>query len=222
MVERLKLTVLRSADSKIGDWFNARLAVLTDGYDREVFLAAYAGAGRRLRAFAVDADSDDLSAARALGVGSLSEWGLDRFARCVMLSVAVEAAAGDERAGIVDEVFRVGDNAEREALLAGLLLLSEPGQFLSTAVEACRSNVETVFSALACENAYPSVYFPDANFNQMVMKAVFIGIPLVRVVGLVDRRNDELARMARNYASERSAAGRFVSDDLELIAAPAG
>jgi hypothetical protein len=139
-----------------------------------------------------------------------------------MLNVAIETTAGDEHAAIVDEIFRVGDNAEREALLAGLLLLPEPGRFLSTAVEACRSNVETVFTALACENAYPSVYFPDANFNQMVMKAVFIGLPLVRVIGLSDRRNDELKRMAQSYASERVAAGRCVPDDLELIVAPAG
>ena len=181
MAERLRATVLRSADAQAGGWFGQRLADLAGAYDRNAFLAAFAGAGRRLRAFGVRAEAGDVSAAEALGLLSFRDWSLDRFARCAFLLAALQAAGEHAHASIVDEVFRTGDNPEREAVLAGLLALPEPGRFLATAVEACRSNVESVFAAIACENAYPSIYFADASFNQMVLKVVFIGLPLERV-----------------------------------------
>ena len=110
-----------------------------------------------------------------------------------------------------------GEPVEREALLHTLSLLPEPDRFLSTAVEACRSNVQTVFEAIACENPYPVRHFPELSFNQMVMKAIFIGIPLPRIVGLLTRVAPTLVRMSNDYAQERMAAGRPVPADIQLI-----
>jgi hypothetical protein len=222
MAEGLASTVKKSVDQKAGQWFSDSLATVSRGYERNTFLAAYAGAGRRLRAFPVAFTVEDLSAAKSLGLLSFPDWSLDRLARCALLGATLLGSPHDEQPSIVDEVFRAGDNDERESLLAGLLLFPEPARFLSTAVEACRTNVETVFSALVCENAYPSIYFPEASFNQMTMKAVFIGLPLARVVGLAERRNDELARMADDFSDERTAAGRPVPSDLELITPRSG
>ena len=60
-------------------------------------------------------------------------------------------------------------------------------------------------------------YFPELNFNQMVLKALFIGSPLARLVGLEERITPELVRMAEDYAAERRAAGRSVPEDIALI-----
>lgn len=56
--------------------------------------------------------------------------------------------------------------------------------------------MQSVFEAIACENRYPVRYFPEANFNQMVLKALFTGIRLNRVEGLSGRCGPELVRMA--------------------------
>ena len=69
---------------------------------------------------------------------------------------------------------------------------------------------------MACENPYPSQHFPDRNFNQLVLKALFNGVALSRVVGLASRLNAELTRMAGDYADERRAAGRAVPSDIGL------
>ena len=72
-------------------------------------------------------------------------------------------------------------------MLKALPLLPEPERFEALAVEACRSNVLTVFEAIACENPYPQRYFVELPWNQMVLKAAFNGVALTRIVGLDER-----------------------------------
>jgi hypothetical protein len=102
-----------------------------------------------------------------------------------------------------------------------LSYLPDPESFLELAGDACRSSVQGVFEALACENPYPARHFPEAAFNQMVLKAVFTGAALVRICDLDRRINRELVRMAEGYASERRAAGRSVPADVERLVAAA-
>jgi hypothetical protein len=89
-----------------------------------------------------------------------------------------------------------------------LPLLPAPERFLEIAVDACRSHIQPLFEAIACENPYPAHYFPELNFNQMVLKALFTGVALARIIGCDGRVTSELSRMAADYASERRAAGR--------------
>jgi hypothetical protein len=114
-------------------------------------------------------------------------------------------------------LYRTGDNDERAAILRALPLLPEPARFVPLAVDACRTHVLSIFEAIACENPFPASYFPPLHFDQMALKAVFLGVALARVVGLAGRRTPELARMAEDYAAERRAAGRAVPADLTLL-----
>jgi hypothetical protein len=129
----------------------------------------------------------------------------------VALLVAVKADAA-----LVRELYRRGDVGERQAVLRALPVLDDAGH-VDTAIDACRTNVQTVFEAIACDNAYPAKYFADAAYFQMVLKALFIGAPVGRIVGLDARTTDELVRMVEAYASERRAAGRPVPDDAKLV-----
>ena len=78
------------------------------------------------------------------------------------------------------------------------------------------SIVESKREWMVGEHPYPSALLPERNFNQVVLNAMFNGIALARIVGLSARRNAELARMATDYAAERSAAGRSVPADMAL------
>jgi hypothetical protein len=114
------------------------------------------------------------------------------------------------------ECFEQGDAREQQSWLRALPLWPEAPAFLPYAIDACRTNIVPVFEALACENPYPAAHFPDRNFNQVVLKAMFNNIALSRIVSLGSRRNAELTRMARDYAAERTAAGRSVPTDIHL------
>lgn len=134
-----------------------------------------------------------------------------------LLLTALEALPAERHVTVVEELYRTGEIREREALLRALPGLPGPGRFVRVAVEAVRENALSVIEAIACENPYPAAHFPEEAFNQMVLKCLFCGIALARVVGLAERRTPELRRMVAGYASERRAAGRAVPADVALV-----
>ena len=145
---------------------------------------------------------------------------LHEFGRAALVLFALERLPAEEHVEFIDELFMHGDSREQEALLRALSMLPNPGRFLATAVEACRANVQTVFEAIACENPYPGCYFPESNFDQLVLKAIFTGVSLQRIVGLSDRITPALKGMASDHIKERTAAGRPVHEDITLIMNP--
>jgi hypothetical protein len=195
------------------EWLEQRYADLS----ASSFAAAYAGAGRRFGDAPAQPSPAQQSRLRAAGAPVPSGWPLKHIARSVLLQRAAELAPAHEHHSLVTGVYRGGDNAEREALLKTLSLLPDAGRFVELGVEACRSHVQSVFEAIACDNPYPARFFPDLNFNQLVLKAFFTGVAVQRIVDLDARRNAELVRMANAYASERRAAGRTVPPDLESV-----
>lgn len=162
-------------------------------------------------------ETDSENAARLLAFQGRP---LHEFGRAALLLFALERLPAEEHVEFIDEIFMHSDSREQEALLRALSILPNPGRFLAMAVEACRANVQTVFEAIACENPYPSCYFPESNFNQLVLKAIFTGVSLQRIVGLSERVTPALKGMVSDHVKERTAAGRPVHEDVALIMNP--
>ena len=189
-------------------------AVATPGFDGVA--APYAAAGRKLKNATLEPTSAESAAMTRIGADSLLAGGAPTAFRALLLMTACSTLTDVQRVALVDRVFATGDNDERIALLCALPFLPDARAYCATAVEACRTNVRDVFTAIACENDYPSRYFTDPAFNQLVMKALFCDVELGRIRGLGARVNAELRRMATDYASERRAAGRPVPRDIAL------
>jgi hypothetical protein len=145
------------------------------------------------------------------------DWRTFDLGRIALLVAALSSLPTREHIREVSRLVQHGEIGEQESLLRGLGLLPEAKRFVDVAVEACRTNANSVLEAIAADNPYPALHFPDLAFNQMVLKGVFMGMPAGRISGLADRASQELSRMALGYASERSAAGRSVPDDVEFI-----
>ena len=149
----------------------------------------------------------------------VSGWGVDEAGRAAMLVAAAAGLAEERLAALVEECYGRGDNRERQAVLKALPLLPPSERLVALGVDACRTSIQPLFEAIACENPYPAARFSDLNFNQMVLKALFVGVAVDRIVGLDGRLTPELARMAADYASERRAAGRSVPSDIARLTA---
>ncbi|PWC34696.1 hypothetical protein TSO352_26125 [Azospirillum sp. TSO35-2] len=183
------------------------------------FMRAFAAASRRLRG-SPPPQGDELPALRALGIAVPERWSAQRLLRAALLVASVEAT-GEEAPARLTAAFRTSDSEERAVILQSLTLLPDPARFAPLAADACRSSVQPVFEAVAGDNRFPSAFFAEPIFNQMVLKAVFTGMPLARIVGLAERTTPALRRMAADFRSERRAAGRVVPADLDrLLDAP--
>ena len=210
--------VRRRCSAQGREWLDRALQRIIPPLDVAAFQTAYAGASRRIGGEPVVLEPDEVSALRSAETGTPEGQPLDEVTRAAFLLRALECLPPAGHAAFVDEVYRRGDSREQAALLRALCLLPAPERFLATAVEACRTNVRAVFEAIACGNPYPARHFPEPSFNQMVLKVLFVELPLGSVVGLGERTTAELRRMGEDYARERRAAGRPVPSDIAILA----
>jgi hypothetical protein len=184
----------------------------------DTFATAFAGASRHVGRGALALSPDELGRLRGVGLTwPVSRWAVDDLARAAVFLKAGDELAPSAYITLVHECYRDGDTRQRQAVLRALPLLGDRERFLAIAIDASRAGIAPLFEAIACENPYPSAYFPALTFNQMVLQAIIHGVSLDRVVGLAARVTPELVRVANEYAAERRAAGRLVSADLDSI-----
>jgi len=206
------------------DWLEGEAAAAAENGPVRRFYLAYSGACRRVGKDGLAPSGEDLAGAAALRPRwDPSRWTREECARTWLLLHRPPGSAASWR-GLLDPMFACADLGEAVALYRSLPLLPLPVALVARAAEGVRTNITDVFAAVAHRNPFPAERFDEAAWNQMVLKALFVGIPLGPVVGFAERRNPALARMARDYAAERRAAGREVPADLALClgeAAPA-
>jgi hypothetical protein len=187
--------------------------------DDEQLFQAYTAASRRIGSAPLGPAEVELAAARAaVPALNLAHWAGEDAARALLLLSRAEVAPtrADDFTVAAVACYEQGAAREQQSWLRGLPVLPQAESFLPHAIDACRGNILPLFESIACENPYPARWFPELNFNQMVLKALFNGVSLRRIVGLQARLNAELSRMAAAYASERRAAGRSVPSDISM------
>lgn len=205
----------RRTETASREWLARTTAATGAVPDRGALLEAFTAATRRLGRARLALAEKEIARLAGAGVSwPIGTWGADELGRVALLVAAAAHWPEADLSALVEECYRQGDGAERQAVLRALPLLPAPERFLEIAVDACRSHVQPLFEAIACENPYPARHFPELNFNQMVLKALFTGVALARVIGCDGRVTPELSRMAADYASERRAAGRSVPPDI--------
>jgi hypothetical protein len=148
----------------------------------------------------------------------------ERLTRCeaarAWLLASYPAVDADSLRATLDELCRAADVNELIAFYKALPLLPFPEAHVARAAEGVRTNITGVFCAVAHHNPYPAAHFDEIAWNTMVLKALFIGVPLAPIVGLDERANPALMRMLCDYAHERWAAGRTVSPELWRCVGP--
>jgi hypothetical protein len=149
----------------------------------------------------------------------LGRWTIAEAARAILLDEAL-ARAPDAALALARQLYRESDEAGQIDLVRSLPMLGCAPSLKPLALEAGRTNSRAIFEALALDNPYPDRHYSEAEFNQLVLKALFLGLPVARIVGLRRRANAELARMCEDYVDEREAAGRTVPVDIWLALAP--
>jgi hypothetical protein len=147
----------------------------------------------------------------------LRSWQVSDVGRALLLLVGSTRLPSGELAA---KLFRAGDESERAAIVRSLPLLPDGAALKPIALEVGRVNSAALFGALALGNPYPAAHYTEHEFNQLVLKTMFMGLPLGGVVGLERRANADLARMCGDFYDERTAAKRSVPVDIWLALVP--
>lgn len=219
MLRELVSIVRSRTSTEGGRWLDEALAACVPGRPLSTLLRSYTGASRGVgRTPLTGADGTEATLSDTRGV-RLTHWTVDDAARAALLLATAEADA-DRFQELALGCYEQGDAREQQSWLRALPLLPQPERFAMTAIDACRTNIVPLFESIACENPFPARCFPDRNFNQLVLKALFNNIAVDRIVDLPSRLNPELSRMADDYVSEREAAGRTVPSDIWVVLAP--
>jgi len=160
----------------------------------------------------------DLEAADASHPGwDPQGWSIDGAARVLALMLFKPKRSFAE---MFKDLRRTADAAELVALFRGFPLYPDPASLDFEVGEGLRSNLKPVFEAIAHNNPYPRDHFDEHRWNHMILKALFVDSELKPITGLEARANPELARILCDYAEERWAAGRPVTDELWIPVRP--
>lgn len=192
---------------------------ISTGVTDDRFTQLISLASRHIARQPLEPGSEDISAAAQLIPGwNPKTWSLLETVRISFVLARRDLAAADF-ADRFNQWFRFADEGETCAYYRALCLLPEPKQHLWRAAEGCRTNMRSVFAAVACDSPYPFLYFDDIAWNQMLLKALFIGEPLANIYGADKRHNAELQAMVKDCVDERRSAGRDIPADVQLLLA---
>jgi hypothetical protein len=212
--------ISQRTDDRSMAWFRGAVDDVMHAANERALGVAIGLAPRRLGKADLALPASELARAEALRPGlDLGDWSIDQLAR-VALMAASHAGNNAAFASRFDGFCATAEINELIALCRGLPLYPDPALIEPRAREAVRSGMKPVFEAVAHRNPYPREAFSEGAWNQMVVKAFFIGSTLWPIQGLDERANPRLARMLVGLAQERWAAQRPVSGEVWRCVVP--
>jgi len=215
----LETWLKRQLSGDAAAWLNDALDTLASDASDRTFYKLFGFVPRKLGKNDLQLSAGDFSAAEKARPGwDPTGWSVDQAARLLLL---LRSASDPQKLFERNEqLFITADVGELIALYRGLPLYPEPSIYTKRAAEGIRTNIKSVFEAVAHRNPFPREQFDEGAWNQMVLKALFIESPLWPIQGLDERANATLAVMLVDYAHERWAAGRAVRPELWRCVGP--
>ena len=199
-------------------WLEEKAALIATGAPDKTVFASFSACVRHAGKAPLALAAADLEAACAtVPDWAPSDWTCDQAARIFLL---LALPPGAESSRLLDQMWQTADMGEAVTLQKALAVLPYPEGHMARAREAIRSNIKSVFEAIAVRNPYPALNFDTVGWNQMVVKTFFVDVPLSQVVGVDRRANPPLSRMLDDLAHERWAAGRPFPPDLWRCVGP--
>lgn len=207
------------ADTKALEWLQVQTEKINSDPSPTKFFLAFSQASRFFKKENLHLTEPEKNQASRLTPGfDPAHWDSLQVARTYLL---LKFSPGKEAwLKAIHQLFETGDMHEQQALYAALPVLPYSEELLTRAIDGCRTNMTLIFDAIALNNPFPRTYFPEANWNQLVLKSIFMQRPIYRIQGLDERRNQALADIASDFAHERWAAGRPVMPELWRLTVP--
>lgn len=220
VIDLLKVWIARQTGADAFDHVQQQCDAITHAGTGPPLYMAFSGAPRIVGKAALALLPKDREAAlRACPRWDPTHWSVEQATRTLfVLHMHTKDAAAYVRE--LDQLYETATLHEAVALYQALPVLHHPARLVARAQEGVRSSMTSVFEAVALRNAYPAAYFDEDAWNQLIVKCLFVGVRVDRVIGLDERVNEKLAAMLLDYAHERWAAQRSVDPQLWRLVGP--
>lgn len=220
-VKSFLLEVLKeNTESKSIEWLLQQKEKIGNEASYLKFYMAFSQASRYFKKQALRVSEDDKERAEQLVKGFRpNSWDQLQAARSFLL---LHFEENDPNSWVValNKLFETADMHEQESLYAALPIMPFQQEMTERAIEGLRTNISSVFDAVALNNPFPSQYFDERAWNQMVIKAIFLQRPLYQIQNADERSNHNLSKILIDFAHERWAAGRKVMPELWRFVGP--
>ena len=134
-------------------------------------------------------------------------WTIDDAARTLLL-----VALGGKAEAHLQDLYRFGDAAERRGILRALPYLPIGDRGLGVVEDAIRSNDTRLIAAAL--GPYATAHLPDAAYDQVLVKCVFVGVPITASTAFPAASRATALGCSRRDVLERVAAGRDVPSEV--------
>jgi len=144
---------------------------------------------------------------------TVENWTIDRLGRLCLL-LHIDPKNQEQYIKTIENLFLAAEVSELVALYSFLPILAYPELWKLRCAEGIRSNIGLVLEAIMYHNSYPEKYLDEKAWNQLILKAFFTDKDIIRIPGIDERANAELALTLTDYAHERWAAKRKINPFL--------
>lgn len=210
----------QQAETKSMEWLVLQKEKIEKEGSYLKFYMAFGQASRFFKKNLLNISEKQKDAAIALMEGfSPQTWDQLQTARSYLL-LHFEEKDASNWVNALNKLFETADMHEQQSLYAALPIMPFQEEMKERAIEGLRTNISSVFDAVALNNPYPAKYFDERAWNQMVLKAIFMQRPLYQIQHADKRANPVLAKILIDFAHERWAAGRIVMPELWRFVGP--
>jgi hypothetical protein len=217
VLDFLNLKLSEDSSEKSFDILQRKKQAIAKDFSTRGFYLAFSSLTRYFNSDLYPLTQQDIIDAKAIH----PNWDINGFSKKDMAQLVIFLSLPtidkDEYISIVSRLFYVGDIGELKLLYSNIFLFPFQEEFVSIATEGIRSNIKDVFEAIALNNIYPSLYFTEKQWNQMILKAIFNSSSISNIIGLSSRANITLSQQISDYAHERWAAGRNINPEIWQI-----
>ena len=140
---------------------------------------------------------------------NIENWTLDQLCRFSLLMYYSLLSVKS-----LTKLISVADTREQISIFKSITYLENASHFTPIVVNGIRTNIVDIFDAIALKNPFAASYFSQDEWNQMILKAVFMERPIYQIKNIDQRKNEKLAHILFDYARERWAASRRVTPEL--------
>jgi hypothetical protein len=183
-------------------WLDHAREELLDGAVDRVFFAAYGNVARHVgdEDLALS-DSERAEAVEARRGWDPGHWTTSEAARAFLLLSLDDSDPAAYRDVVTYLLKERTDLGGMIALCRSLPILPHPERHREWAVAVTRTERKALFEAVALNNPFPAEWFSEEEWNQMVVRAGFLGCPSNAIQGLEQRANLALTHMLKGSSA---------------------